>query len=43
MIWAEHVVRVENMEKGTGLWWGILEERGRLEDLGVDGFIIINK
>jgi len=25
----------------TGCWWGNLRERGHLEDLGVDGRIII--
>jgi hypothetical protein len=25
----------------TGLWWGNLNERGHLEDLGIDGRIIV--
>ena len=43
MSWAEHVARVESREKSAVFWWGNLEEREHLEDLGVDGFIIVNK
>ena len=28
-------------EVNTGFWWGDMRERGRLEDLGVDGRIIL--
>jgi len=28
-------------EVHTGFWWGNLRERGHLEDLGVDGAIIL--
>jgi len=30
-------------EVRTGFWWGKLMERRNLEDLGVDGRIILNK
>jgi len=28
-------------ERHTGFWWGNLKERGHVEDLGVDGRIIL--
>ena len=31
----------ETGEEHTGFWWGDMRERGRLEDLGVDGRIIL--
>ena len=31
----------ETREMCTGLWWGNLKERNHLEDLGVDGRIIL--
>jgi hypothetical protein len=27
----------------TGFWWGSVKERDRLEDLGVDGRVILKK
>jgi hypothetical protein len=28
-------------EAHTGFWWGDLRERGHLEDLGIDGKVIL--
>ena len=41
MKWAGHVARMGRGELHTGFWWGNLRERGHLEDLGVDGMIIL--
>ena len=41
MRWAEHVARMGREEVFTGFWWGNLRERDHLEDLGVDGRIIL--
>jgi hypothetical protein len=32
----------EKGEVHTGFWWGDLTERGHLEDLGVDGNVMLN-
>jgi hypothetical protein len=34
-----HVLETEEMV--TGFWWGDLKERDHLEDIGVDGRIIL--
>jgi hypothetical protein len=33
---------VKQTELQSGFWWGILRERNHLEDLGIDGSIILN-
>jgi hypothetical protein len=38
---AEHVARMGREEIATGFWYGNLKERNNLEDLGVDGRIIL--
>ena len=40
---AEHVACVGSVEKNREFWWGNVEFSEHLEDLGVDGFIIVNK
>ena len=39
MIWAGHVWNTKDLH--TGLWWVNLTERVHLEDLGVDGRMIL--
>jgi len=41
MRWAGHVARMGRVEVNTGFWWGNLMETDHLEDLGVDGAIIL--
>jgi hypothetical protein len=41
MRWVGHVARMGRGEVCTGFWWGTLRERDHLEDLGVDGRIIL--
>jgi hypothetical protein len=41
MRWAGHVARMGGGEVHTGFWWGDLREGDHLEDLGVDGRIIL--
>jgi hypothetical protein len=41
MRWAGHVACMETGEVHTGFWWRDLRERDHLEDLGVDGRIIL--
>jgi hypothetical protein len=43
MRWAGNVARTERMEIHTGFWWENLEEREHLEDLGLDGKIILKE
>ena len=38
---AGHVARMGRGDAYTGLWWGNLRERDRLEDPGLDGRIIL--
>jgi len=38
--WADHVEGM-GTEMRKGYWWGSLKERGGLEDLNVDGNIIL--
>jgi hypothetical protein len=41
--WAENVARIEGTrEEYTGLLWGNVRERDHLEELGIDGRIILN-
>jgi len=41
MRWAGHVACMGRVEAYTGFWWGSLRERDQLEDLGIDGRIIL--
>jgi hypothetical protein len=41
MGWAGHVARMERGEAHAGFWWGDLRIRDRLEDLGVDGRVML--
>jgi len=41
MRWAGHVARMGTGEVLIRFWWGDLRERNHLEDLGVDGRIIL--
>jgi hypothetical protein len=38
---AEHIARIGKGQVCTWFWWGNLREEDRLEDLGVDGRIIL--
>jgi hypothetical protein len=40
--WAEHVAQTRTGEVHTVFWWGDTCERDNLEDLGLDGRIILN-
>ena len=39
--WAGHVVSIGDGQAHTGFWWESLRERGKFENLGVDGRIIL--
>jgi hypothetical protein len=41
MRWVGHVAVRGRGEAYTGIWWGILSERGHLGDPGIDGRIIL--
>jgi hypothetical protein len=41
MGWVRHVARMGRREVHIGFWWGNLRLRKNLEDLGVDGRIIL--
>jgi len=41
MGWARHVAGMEKRRVHTGFWWGNLRERDHLEDLDVDGRIML--
>ena len=41
MKWAGHVAHMGRAEVYTGFWWGNLRERNHLEDLDIDGKIIL--
>ena len=41
MRWAGHVARMGRGEACTVFWWGNLRERDNLEDLSVDGIVIL--
>ena len=43
MRWAWHVARMGRGEVHTGFCWGNLGERDHLEDLGVDGRILLRR
>ena len=43
IILAGHVACMGAVEVRTGFWWGDLRERGHLEDLSVDGRIILKR
>jgi hypothetical protein len=38
---AGHVARTGDRKVHTGIWWGYLRERDHLEEVGVDGKIIL--
>ena len=42
MRWAGHVARVGERTDACRVLWGSLKERDHLQDLGVDGAIILN-
>jgi len=39
--WTGHVVRVRDSRSAYGFWWENLREGDYLEDLGLDGRIIL--
>jgi hypothetical protein len=41
MRWALNVACMRRVEVYTGFWWGNLREINKLEDLNVDGKIIL--
>jgi hypothetical protein len=41
MRWVRHVARMGIGEVRIGFWWGNIRETKRLEDLGVDGRILL--
>jgi hypothetical protein len=41
MRWVGYVVCRERTEVHTRVWWGNMRERHHLEDLGVDGVVIL--
>ena len=41
MRWAGYVARMGRVEVYIGFWWGNLREIAHLEDLGIDGRIIL--
>jgi hypothetical protein len=41
MGWAGHVARLGRRESHTGFWWVELREGDYLEDIGIDGRIIL--
>jgi hypothetical protein len=43
MKWAGHVARKGGGDVHTGFWWGALRKRYHLENLGVDGKIILKR
>jgi hypothetical protein len=40
--WEKHLAFLGDRGDSTRFWWGNLRERGHLEDLGLDGRIILN-
>jgi hypothetical protein len=42
MGWVCGTYKSERGERYTGFWWGILRETNHLEDLGVDGTILMD-
>jgi hypothetical protein len=43
MRWAGHVACMGRIEVYVGSWWGKLMERAYLEDLSIDGRIILRR
>jgi hypothetical protein len=41
MRWEGHLAHMGKGEVSTGLWWGDPRERDNLEDLSLDGWIIL--
>jgi hypothetical protein len=39
--WVGHVAYIGDRELHTGFWWGDVMERDHLEDIGVDGRIML--
>jgi len=39
--WAEPAARIGDREVHTGFWWGDVMERDHLEDIRVDGRVIL--
>jgi hypothetical protein len=41
--WEGHVARTRKFERFAVFWWGNLTERDHLEELGVDGRIMLKR
>jgi len=41
MRWTGHVILRERGEVCRGFWWGFLKERDHLQELSIDGRIIL--
>jgi hypothetical protein len=41
MSWVGHVAHMGSGDVHTGFWWGDLREKDQLEELGIDGRVIL--